>query len=257
MTLCSRPPLCHSQRRAGKPTGCQKTERLCRDFALQHALHRAQAGILRTGQGDAPRRAGGLQRRQKPRPAGRDLPAQAAERRAVGVEHRGQRFGQQRAEFLPDRLRAGVPGIGSVTAYPDGRFVCGFGAGRGYDFDEFFADAQAAGLGLDLRLGTWDVKPSSEDFLVAVLSLVRFAYSEVVARGMLSRRAPLRRVFANVLPGAFLGTAAVILPFTVCALLLAQPPDPLLFAGLGIDAATAVIAAAAGCLWATRTARRA
>ena len=93
--------------------------------------------------------------------------------------------------------------------------------------------------------------------LVAVLSLVRFAYSEVVARGMLSRRAPLRRVFANVLPGAFLGTAAVILPFTVCALLLAQPPDPLLFAGLGIDAATAVIAAAAGCLWATRTVRRA
>ena len=90
----------------------QKTERLCRDFALQRALHRAQAGILRTGQGDAPRRAGGLQRRQKPRPAGRDLPAQAAERRAVGVEHRGQRFGQQRAEFLPDRLRAGVPGIG-------------------------------------------------------------------------------------------------------------------------------------------------
>src|SRR5699024_4455789 len=91
--------------------------------------------------------------------------------------------------------------------------------------------------------------------LFAVLRLVWVAYSEVVARGMLSRRAPLRRVFANVLPGAFLGTAAVILPFTVCALLLAQPPDPLLFAGLGIDAATAVIAAAAGCLWATRTAR--
>ena len=54
--------------------------------------------------------------------------------------------------------------------YPDGRFVCGFGAGRGYDFDEFFADAEAAGLGLDLRLGTWDVKPPSQDFLVAVLS---------------------------------------------------------------------------------------
>ena len=54
--------------------------------------------------------------------------------------------------------------------YPDGRFVCGFGAGRGYDFEEFFADAEAAGLGLDLRLGTWDVKPPSQDFLVAVLS---------------------------------------------------------------------------------------
>ena len=43
--------------------------------------------------------------------------------------------------------------------------------------------------------------------LVAALCLVRFAYSEIVARGMLDRRAPLRRVFANVLPGAFLGTA--------------------------------------------------
>ena len=112
MTLCSsRPFAIHSGAQAN-PRDAKKTERLCRDFALQRALHRAQAGILRTGQGDAPRRAGGLQRRQKPRPAGRDLPAQAAERRAVGVEHRGQRFGQQRAEFLPDRLRAGVPGIG-------------------------------------------------------------------------------------------------------------------------------------------------
>ena len=52
--------------------------------------------------------------------------------------------------------------------YPDSRFVCGFGAGRGYSFDEFFADAEAAGLTLDLRLGTWDVKPPSEDFVVAV-----------------------------------------------------------------------------------------
>lgn len=52
--------------------------------------------------------------------------------------------------------------------YPDSRFVCGFGAGRGYSFEEFFADAEAAGLVLDLRLGTWDVKPPSEDFVVAV-----------------------------------------------------------------------------------------
>ncbi|WP_246076074.1 class I SAM-dependent methyltransferase [Brevibacterium jeotgali] len=51
---------------------------------------------------------------------------------------------------------------------PDGRFVCGFGAGRGYSFDEFFADADAAGLALDLRLGTWDMKPASDDFVVAV-----------------------------------------------------------------------------------------
>lgn len=54
--------------------------------------------------------------------------------------------------------------------YPDSRFVCGFGAGRGYSFDEFFTDAEAAGLTLDLRLGTWDVKPASEDFVVAIFS---------------------------------------------------------------------------------------
>lgn len=54
--------------------------------------------------------------------------------------------------------------------YPDSRFVCGFGAGRGYLFDEFFADAEGAGLTLDLRLGAWDVKPPSEDFVVAVFS---------------------------------------------------------------------------------------
>lgn len=54
--------------------------------------------------------------------------------------------------------------------HADGRFVCGFGAGRGYSFEEFFADADAAGLSLDLRLGTWDVKPPSEDFVVAVFS---------------------------------------------------------------------------------------
>lgn len=52
--------------------------------------------------------------------------------------------------------------------YPDSRFVCGFGAGRGYSFDEFLSDAEAAGLTLDLRLGTWDVTPPSEDFVVAV-----------------------------------------------------------------------------------------
>lgn len=52
--------------------------------------------------------------------------------------------------------------------YPDSRFVCGFGAGRGYSFEEFFADAEAAGLTLDLRLGAWDVKPASDDFVVAV-----------------------------------------------------------------------------------------
>ncbi|MEV8512317.1 class I SAM-dependent methyltransferase [Dactylosporangium sp. NPDC051484] len=52
-----------------------------------------------------------------------------------------------------------------------GRVVVGFGAGRGYAFDEFLTDAAAAGLRPDLLLGTWDLRPftADSDFLVAVL----------------------------------------------------------------------------------------
>lgn len=53
----------------------------------------------------------------------------------------------------------------------DGRAVVGFGAGRGYSFEDFFADAEAVGLDVDLRLATWDLRPftDSSGFLVAVL----------------------------------------------------------------------------------------
>jgi SAM-dependent methyltransferase len=53
-----------------------------------------------------------------------------------------------------------------------GRAVVGFGAGRGYEFDDFRADAAAAGLTPDLLLNTWDLRPFTPggDFLVAVLS---------------------------------------------------------------------------------------
>jgi len=51
------------------------------------------------------------------------------------------------------------------------RAVIGFGAGRGYDFDEFLTDAAKAGLLPDLLLSTWDLRPYTpgSDFLVAVL----------------------------------------------------------------------------------------
>jgi SAM-dependent methyltransferase len=54
---------------------------------------------------------------------------------------------------------------------PAGRVVTGFGAGRGYDFDDFLADAATAGLTPDLLLATWDLRPfaAGSDFLVAVL----------------------------------------------------------------------------------------
>ncbi len=54
---------------------------------------------------------------------------------------------------------------------PEGRVAIGFGAGRGYDFDEFFTDAEQLGLRRQLDLSTWDLRPFEEgsDFLVAVL----------------------------------------------------------------------------------------
>jgi SAM-dependent methyltransferase len=61
------------------------------------------------------------------------------------------------------RLRAHVAG--------DGRAAIGFGAGRGYEFDDFLADAAAAGWEPDLLLSTWGLRPFTPDadFLVAIL----------------------------------------------------------------------------------------
>ncbi|WP_199522294.1 class I SAM-dependent methyltransferase [Geodermatophilus marinus] len=52
-----------------------------------------------------------------------------------------------------------------------GRAAIGFGAGRGYPFDEFLDDARAVGWAPDLLLSTWDLRPFTDrsDFLVALL----------------------------------------------------------------------------------------
>ena len=74
--------------------------------------------------------------------------------------------------FLDPATRVEVlTGLGRHLA-PEGRAVIGFGAGRGYPFEEFFADSAAAGLTVSQNLATWDVKPfdSGAEFLVAVLA---------------------------------------------------------------------------------------
>ena len=71
----------------------------------------------------------------------------------------------------PDTRHRVLERLASTIA-ADGRIVTGFGSGGDYPFDEFFADVDAAGLTVDLRLSTWDLRPftSESDFLVAVLS---------------------------------------------------------------------------------------
>lgn len=54
---------------------------------------------------------------------------------------------------------------------PTGRIAIGFGADRDYDFSEYRDDVTAAGLTVELELGTWDLRPFSaaSDFLVSIL----------------------------------------------------------------------------------------
>lgn len=54
---------------------------------------------------------------------------------------------------------------------PGGVVVVGFGLDRGYSIDEFDADALAAGLPLENRFATWDLRPwhAGAGFAVSVL----------------------------------------------------------------------------------------
>ncbi|MDP9851008.1 class I SAM-dependent methyltransferase [Corynebacterium lowii] len=55
---------------------------------------------------------------------------------------------------------------------PGGRFVVGFGAGRGWEFGDFTETCEQTGLVVENRYSTWDLRPFHEeaDFLVAVLA---------------------------------------------------------------------------------------
>lgn len=74
--------------------------------------------------------------------------------------------------FLDPATRRAVLTRVGAHLVPGGRLAVGFGRDRGYEFDEFFADAAAAGLREELRLATWDLRPftPAADFLVAILA---------------------------------------------------------------------------------------
>ncbi len=79
--------------------------------------------------------------------------------------------GNVMAFLAPSTRRLVLSKLGAHLA-DDGRLVVGFGAGRDYEFSDFRADVDAAGLRLDVELSTWDLRPFTDesDFLVAVIS---------------------------------------------------------------------------------------
>ncbi|MDO4686466.1 MAG: class I SAM-dependent methyltransferase [Corynebacterium sp.] len=74
--------------------------------------------------------------------------------------------------FLPVEGR--IPALRAHAEHlaHDGRAVIGFGAGRGWSFQEFLNDAAQAGLVPSLLLSSWELDPFTEDadFLVAIFT---------------------------------------------------------------------------------------
>lgn len=70
--------------------------------------------------------------------------------------------------FLSEAERQ--PSLRNMAAHlgDDGRAVIGFGAGRGWAFDDFLKAACEAGLELQQRFSTWDLRPANDNFIVAV-----------------------------------------------------------------------------------------
>ena len=76
--------------------------------------------------------------------------------------------------FLDPATRRAVLDRLATHLAPGGRLTVGFGSGRDYEYDDFFADATSVGLRDELRLSSWDLRPfdtASSTFLVAVLTV--------------------------------------------------------------------------------------
>lgn len=73
--------------------------------------------------------------------------------------------------FLPAEGRLAALRAHADHLAPSGRVVIGFGAGRGWSFQQFLDDAASVGLYPSLLLSSWELHPFTEDseFLVAIL----------------------------------------------------------------------------------------
>lgn len=94
-----------------------------------------------------------------------DLPSQGVEEGFDVIMCAGNVMG-----FLAPSTRVNVLERFGRHLRDGGRTIIGFGAGRGYEFSDFFRDLDAAGLDLELALSTWDLRPyrPGDGFLVAV-----------------------------------------------------------------------------------------
>lgn len=77
--------------------------------------------------------------------------------------------------LAPDTEQRLLTGLRSLLA-PGGRILVGFhpinghGSARAYPFADFSADAEAVGLTVQHRFGTYELDPPAEDYVVAVLA---------------------------------------------------------------------------------------
>lgn len=73
--------------------------------------------------------------------------------------------------LAPSTRQRTLANLRAVLA-PGGRMALGFGAGRGYRFEDFYTDAAASGWEIQLRFRGWNLLPfdADSDFLVAVLA---------------------------------------------------------------------------------------
>ncbi|ALE92259.1 SAM-dependent methyltransferase [Arthrobacter alpinus] len=156
---------------------------------LADALASRSSRILDAGCGTG--RVGGELARRGHRVVGVDLDAELIEAARLDYPDVDWRLGDLSTLSLPGEEFELIVCAGNVLPFlapgtaasvltgfrdhlaPGGRVIGGFGAGRGYDFADFFGDVERSGLTVAGRFATWQLHPLTpeSDFVVALLEL--------------------------------------------------------------------------------------
>ncbi len=99
-----------------------------------------------------------------------DLPAQGIDEPFDGAVVAGNVM-----TFVAEGTEVAVLANIAAHVVPDGVVVIGFGTDRGYSLERFDEDCRLAGIQLEQRFATWDLRPWSEssDFAVSLLRVPR------------------------------------------------------------------------------------